>query len=502
MSHKNYYFCNINFGEKLTGIERSSFKRALLFEKYLNITPHFITANLNINIRKNWEHFKTIGWVPKNSQHINIYDNIMEIELGRTLKPTSIAALETETCIQISPLHNRYNQNRKMHIFIHWKDEQHIFPNFINYFAQGKKFKRDLFNIYGQLAISQYFNDEQKIYRDELFKPNQTRCMVRHYDKNGRIKLIELIDHNCIPVQLFNNEAELIEYWLKEHIHPSNIYIMDKNRIWSGPLSQLRKNNDFKIISIFHSAHLLRPYENIMAGGLNANYKNILTGEHYVDRCIILTPQQKDDIVQRFNNIPPISMIPHGQDQPCIKVNFNQRNQFKLISLTRLSEEKQIDHMIKVMEIVVEKNPQVQLYVFGEGAERKKLEELIKEKKLENHVFLAGYTENISAELNNAMLYLSTSKVEGFPLALLEALNHGLPLVCYDTKYGPQALIHSGLNGEIVERNNIEAMASTILHLLSDHTQLSKMSNAAYDIAEQFSMENMAKIWKKELELY
>ena len=62
---KKIYFLNVDLGRKLTGIERSSLKRAFLFINYLNITPIFITSKFNLDLNNNIKYYKEIGWFPE-----------------------------------------------------------------------------------------------------------------------------------------------------------------------------------------------------------------------------------------------------------------------------------------------------------------------------------------------------------------------------------------------------------------------------------------------------
>lgn len=119
-----YYFFNIDFGQKLTGIERSSFKRAVLFSEYLNKSVIFVTANLNLSLQKNWQHYKEIGWVPKTSKLLNIYDDIMQLDLGAGI---DIVRVNTDDYDEelISDTHVRYyKKDRKFNMYIVWSNSK------------------------------------------------------------------------------------------------------------------------------------------------------------------------------------------------------------------------------------------------------------------------------------------------------------------------------------------------------------------------------------------
>lgn len=494
-----YFFFNIDFGQKLTGIERSSFKRAILFAEYLNIIPHFVTANLNLNLRKNWQHYQNIGWVPKESKLFNIYEDIMHIERGNDLEPTQIA-YDEYTVKEISDTHQRfYKKNKNFNMYVVWKDETRVKIDYINYFFEGSKIRRDKFNIYGQLAITQLLDVDGKILREDFFTPEGKLCLIKKYKPDYKLEKIYLYSQNGMLLDVFSKDEELVFYWCKKNIKERSICIVDKNKSWVNPLSTLRKERDFNLISAIHNVHILAPYEDIYTDKLNMNYKDFLSGNIYVDGCIILTPQQKDDIVAKFNPKYNVFNIPHANDNVIKKIEFSKRVNNKIISLARFDEQKQIDHMIEVMDSVVKIKDDIQLYVYGEGKLRKELEDLIKKYNLANNVFLPGYTENIAKELNESVLFLSTSKTEGFPLAFLESMSHGVPIISYDIKYGPKAIVQDGFNGFIIEKNNKKLIADKIIEIIEDHNLLEELSNNSYHTALNFSMPYVAEIWKKEL---
>lgn len=494
-----YYFFNIDFGQKLTGIERSSFKRAVLFSEYLNKSVIFVTANLNLSLKKNWQHYKEIGWVPKTSKLLNVYDDIMQLDLGAGL---DVGRVNTDDYDEepISDTHVRYyKKDRKFNMYIVWSNSKKEKYDYINYFSNGKKIRRDKFNVYGQLAVTQYLGGKGEVVFEDLFNPMGVRCITRNYDLNSKISSIYLYNENGIMCNVFSNEQDFLNYWCQGRIDDNSICIVDKNRVWIKPLSILRAKKDFKLLSVIHNVHLLAPYDDIFSDKLNVNYSQILRGDVYVDGCVILTPQQSEDIRKKFKPKFKILNIPHANDNQILKVKFNNRNVNKIISLARLDGQKQVDHMIEIMKMVSLINNDLQLFVYGEGKLRASLEALIEKNNLSDNVFLPGYTENISKELNESVLFISTSKTEGFPLAFMESMSHGVPIVSYDIKYGPKAIIENNKNGFIVEKNNIIDFKDKILEILNNKKRLEVLSNESYETAEKFNMENISKLWENEL---
>ncbi len=233
-----------------------------------------------------------------------------------------------------------------------------------------------------------------------------------------------------------------------------------------------------------------------MSGRLNSNFKNILDKKYIVDHVITLTEHQKTDIQKRFPNVTNITTIPHSIDEVPEKVAFEKRDPNKIVAMCRLAPEKQVTDMVLMMSELVKTHPKVQLYIYGDGGEKNKITDKIKELKLEESVHLAGYVEDIAKGYNDAIFSLLTSRCEGFSLAVLESLCHGVPAASYDIPYGPSSMIKHNVNGILTEHGNYKLMAQEISNKLNDVKALKKMSEAAYQSISGYKEENVAKIWE------
>lgn len=120
----------------------------------------------------------------------------------------------------------------------------------------------------------------------------------------------------------------------------------------------------------------------------------------------------------------------------------------------------------------------------------------INELNLNHNIHLIGYVEDISKAYNDAVFSLLTSRCEGFSLAVLESLCHGVPAASYDIPYGPSSMIQNNVNGILVEHGNYKMMAQEISKILSAKGKLEKMSQSAYGSISKYKEDNVAKIWK------
>lgn len=120
-----------------------------------------------------------------------------------------------------------------------------------------------------------------------------------------------------------------------------------------------------------------------------------------------------------------------------------------VVSVGRLALQKDYPTLIEGIALCKYKE-QIKVWILGEGAERKKIEELIQEKKLENTVRLLGYKSNVYAYMGRASLYIQTSLYEGCPNALIEAIAAGLPSIATECLSGPAEVLLDGKGGELL----------------------------------------------------
>jgi glycosyltransferase involved in cell wall biosynthesis len=106
------------------------------------------------------------------------------------------------------------------------------------------------------------------------------------------------------------------------------------------------------------------------------------------------------------------------------------------------------------------------LFLMGEGPERARIEALVSAAGLAAHVRLAGYVENPFARLARADLFVLSSRAEGMPNALIEALACGCPVVSTDCPSGPSEILEGGAYGRLTRVGDAAALADAIVATL------------------------------------
>lgn len=168
----------------------------------------------------------------------------------------------------------------------------------------------------------------------------------------------------------------------------------------------------------------------------------------------------------------------------------------KVISIGRYDEQKGYDLLIDAWEIVHRTYPDWNIYIYGDGALRKKMEDTIRQKHLEQSLFLCDPVRNIEEKYLESSIYVMSSRFEGFGMVLIEAMACGVPCISFDCPYGPSDVIMDEVDGLLVSNGNIQQLSEKICHLIQDNTLRLEMGNKARINVLRYSKENIMQQWK------
>lgn len=155
-----------------------------------------------------------------------------------------------------------------------------------------------------------------------------------------------------------------------------------------------------------------------------------------------------------------------------------------ILGVGRLIEQKDYPTLIRAFAKVLTERS-AKLIILGRGPQRERLNNLICELGIENHVAMLGFVPNPSAYMARATVVALSSAWEGFGNVLVEAMAVGTPVVSTDCPSGPAEILDNGKYGELVPVGDSEAMAEAILRVLAGNN---KSVDAAW--LQQFTLEN------------
>lgn len=149
-----------------------------------------------------------------------------------------------------------------------------------------------------------------------------------------------------------------------------------------------------------------------------------------------------------------------------------------VVSLGRLTHQKGFDVLISAFRYVIRNVPDAVLIIGGEGEDRSHLEVLVKSSGLEQQVVLPGLVEDVESLLLACDLYVNSSRWEGLPMTLLEAISHGRPVVATDVGGNSEAILDQ-VTGYLVPPEDPERLSAAVVAALIDNDFAKRASGAA-----------------------
>jgi glycosyltransferase involved in cell wall biosynthesis len=165
-----------------------------------------------------------------------------------------------------------------------------------------------------------------------------------------------------------------------------------------------------------------------------------------------------------------------------------------IIAVGRLTDQKGFDLLIKAWNIIGKQHADWTLKIFGDGEDKLKLENLIKEYSIQN-ISLQPFTKNIDDIYQQSKLFVLSSRYEGLGMVLIEALAHQLPCISFDCPAGPKTIIQNGYNGVLVPTGNVKKLAEAINELIINKSLRDKYSGNALKSINSFTEESVTERW-------
>ena len=164
------------------------------------------------------------------------------------------------------------------------------------------------------------------------------------------------------------------------------------------------------------------------------------------------------------------------------------------IAVGRYTYQKGFDLLIETWAMVAKRHPDWTLRIYGAG-EPDAYRQLVKEKGLEGTVFCEPATNDVYAKYDESSIFVLSSRYEGLPLVLIEAMSSGLPCVAFTCPCGPRDCIDDGKDGLRVEAGNTAKLTEAICQLINDEKLRKAYGAAARQHALQFQEENIMHRW-------
>lgn len=168
-----------------------------------------------------------------------------------------------------------------------------------------------------------------------------------------------------------------------------------------------------------------------------------------------------------------------------------------VVTLGRLSEQKNQKMLINAFAAVADKYPDACLHIYGIGPLEEELQKQIEKLDMTDRIILKGLTHTAHKVFAEAGIFVLPSDYEGMPNALLEALAIGVPSISTDCPCGgPRKLIIDGENGLLIPVNDEKALIQALDRLLQDREYALSLGKKAKEMSSSFSTEQVFSKWK------
>ena len=303
----------------------------------------------------------------------------------------------------------------------------------------------------------------------------------------------------------------------KKSIHNPRILDMNKSKLYRifHILKSIRRNHKYlkKIINdydYFYVTAQLTALEIFLLG--KKARKKLVVSEHasfyacnivykmirrfvYPRVYCISVPNKMDVLEYKKWNCNAV-YIPHLLTFE--KSNIPNKLDTKIVlNIGRLTRDKRQSELLDIWNKVENKNDW-KLWIVGDGEERERLEEKIKNLNLSESVKLLNSTNNISEMYKKASIFAFCSKAEGFGMVLLEAMSFGIPCISFDCPSGPRDIIIKNYNGVLVDNNDINQYVEKLEYLMNlKQNELLQLGNNALKTTQNWNSEDIIEKWKK-----
>jgi glycosyltransferase involved in cell wall biosynthesis len=214
-----------------------------------------------------------------------------------------------------------------------------------------------------------------------------------------------------------------------------------------------------------------------------------------LDLVSTLTEGDADDYRAHLKNRTRVVCMPNGV--PELGGRRAELENKVVVAAGRMGPQKGFDRLLPVWAKVAQEHPGWALKIWGGGNGIGKLRRQAEELGIADSAHIMGFTNKLHEEFSDSSLYVMSSRKEGFPMVLLEAMSVGLPVVSYDCPTGPRDIIREGVDGYVVPDGDGDALAAAMSRLMGDTEKRKAFGAAAVEGAARYDLATIARRWEE-----
>lgn len=213
-------------------------------------------------------------------------------------------------------------------------------------------------------------------------------------------------------------------------------------------------------------------------------------------RIVTLTKSDKDLYAALYGVFERVTQIPNIVRSPGMTGKVRRK---EILAMGRLSYEKGFDLLLEAWSLAMPLLPDWSLRIVGDGQMRDELVRRAASLKIEDRVTFAPFSNDPFALYSECGMFVLSSRFEGLPFVLIEAMTCGTPCVSFDCPNGPREVIHNGVNGLLVSAEQVNALASAMVKLGVNPMLRKRLGDAARSVSRPFSEPRVVARWQEVL---
>lgn len=215
--------------------------------------------------------------------------------------------------------------------------------------------------------------------------------------------------------------------------------------------------------------------------------------------CIVtLTKRDAEEFLRHFAPKGTITTIPNILSLPPLQPKERRK---EVLAIGRLVPQKGFDLLCRAWALSHSQLPDWSLRIVGEGAARDELRLLVSTLGIEARVQFSEYSANPFSLYSECGIFVLSSRFEGLPFTLIEAMACSAPCISFDCPNGPREVIRDGENGMLIPAKNVRALADALVKLGRDPILRCRLGDEAQHIAKAYSEAQIAALWQAVLAL-
>jgi len=220
-----------------------------------------------------------------------------------------------------------------------------------------------------------------------------------------------------------------------------------------------------------------------------------------LDAFVVLTDRDREHYLERgivTETAPPVRVIPNTvRLLPGAKADLGAKTVY---AAGRFRYQKGFELLIAAWVETAKAHPDWTLRLRGRGHLERRYRGLIEQHELDGTVTIEGPAEDIGSDMAEAAVFVLSSRFEGFPLILLEAMSKGMGVVSFDCPTGPADIVDDHRNGLLVPHEDVESLSRAIREIVEDEELRRRMAAEAVETAQQYTIEAIGPRWVELLE--